>query len=193
MTTLSIIVPTITGREDSLQRTLEAYQATTTVPHQIIIVPNETTWPAACNVGARIATGEVLHFTADDLEPVPGWHDEALAWLDQRDELVAGLIHNHTADGPIDNAGDGDHAAIIGGFTRVPLMTRSQHQRIGEWPEYQYVADVWVSDRGRSIGIPTRMCHTYRFIHHWSQIGRTDDQATLAHAANVLAELRAAM
>ncbi len=193
MKLLSVIVPTITGREETLARTVEAYERTLMWTfHELIVVKDEPTWPGACNAGYRRSKGDVVHFTADDLEPLPGWHEEALGWLHDYDELPAPLVRNHSADGPVDNAGDGDHLALTA-FTRVPIMRRDQGERIGPWPEYQYVADVWVSDKARTLGIPTRMIHSYQFVHHWSQIGRCDDAATLGQAERVLAELRAGM
>lgn len=189
---LSVVIPTITGREESLLNIRRAYRDTLgDLPHEIIVVKDEPSWPRACNVGYEKSRGECIHFTADDLEPLPGWWRRTLARLWAFDELPAAKVMNHSADGPWDNWMDGEDGALTH-FTRVPIMTREQYVSIGPWPEtLDYAADVWVSERARTIGIQTRMLHSYAFVHHWSQIGRIDTPEVLAGAAAELDRLRA--
>jgi hypothetical protein len=189
---LSIIIPTVVGREASLKRCRDAYVETGPRDAEYVIVGGQPNWPAACNEGFRLAQGDRLHFTADDLEPLPGWWQEALAWLDSHDELPAPKVFNYTAQGEWDNAVDGPDKAVPH-FTRIPLMTRSQYERIGPWPEIDYGADVWLSEKGRTLGIETRMIHSYAFVHHWEQVGRIDTPERLAVSARQLDELRAAL
>ncbi len=184
---LSIIIPTIRGREESLDRTRDAYDRTAPDAEQIIVY-NQPSWGHACNFGYKKATGDVIHFGADDLEPLPGWTDDVLQALDDHDELPAPRVLNHSAEGVHDNRHDGPDRALTK-FTRVPILTRDQYERIGPWPEYNYVADVWLSGRARAIGIQTRLYYSYAFVHHWSQIGRTDSPAELAHATRILRDL----
>lgn len=187
---LSIVIPTITGREESYRRCQQAYLAT--MPHdwEIITVTDRKNWPAACNEGFLHATGDYLHFTADDLEPLPGWWEEALPWIEKHDELPAPKVFNHSADGVWDNRVDGPDKGVPH-FTRIPLMTRSQYERIGPWPEMDYGADVWLSEKGRALGIETRMFHSYAFVHHWEQVGRIDTPERLAQSHAQLEMLRA--
>jgi hypothetical protein len=187
---ISIIVPTITGRGDSLDRCLVAYHATAPQDCEFIIVRDKPNWPSACNEGFRRAKGDRLHFTADDLEPLPGWWQEALPWLDDHDELPAPKVLNYAPDGVWDNAVDGPDGGVPH-FTRIPLMTRSQYERLGPWPEIDYGADVWLSEKGRTLGIETRMFHSYAFVHHWEQVGRIDTPERLAESNRQLAEIRA--
>lgn len=187
---LSVVVPTIVGREDSLERTLRAYQATGPEDMQIVVVRDRANWPAACNRGYKLSAGEVIHFSADDIEPLPGWWQEVLPYLEEHDELPAPKVLNHSADGEWDNAIDGPNGATPH-FTRVPIMTRSQYKRIGAWPEIDYGADVWVSERGRALGIETRMFHSYAFVHHWNQVGRIDTPERLRHSEAQLNAIRA--
>jgi len=187
---LSIVIPTITGREESYGRCLAAYEATMPEGSEIIAVTDLANWPSACNEGFRQANGTHIHFTADDLEPLEGWWQEALPWLDEYDELPAPKVFNFVADGVWDNAIDGPDKAVPH-FTRIPLMTRSQYERIGPWPEIDYNADVWLSEKGRTLGIETRMIHSYAFVHHWEQIGRISTPERLARSDAQLRELRA--
>ena len=187
---LSIVIPTITGREDSYARCLFAYGDTMPEGAEIITVRDEPNWPTACNVGYREAKGDVIHFTADDLEPLPGWWQEALAWVQIHDELPAPKVMNYAADGVWDNAVDGPDKAVPH-FTRIPFMRRSQYERIGPWPDIDYCADVWLSEKARTLGIETRMIHSYAFVHHWEQIGRISTPERLARSDQQLRELRA--
>lgn len=183
---LSVVVPTISGREDSLARAIASYRDEA---DEIIVVENEPTWPSACNRGYERAKGDIIHFSADDLEALPGWFSEVRGVLDA-DELPAPKVLNHSADGEWDNRYDGADGALTH-FTRIPIMTRDQYERIGPWPELQYVADVWVSERARTLGIQTRMVHSYAFVHHWSQVGRTDTSEVMELAARELDRMRA--
>ncbi len=184
---LSVIIPTISGREKSLARTLGAYDVLAPGAEQIV-VHNRPSWGHACNAGAAQATGDVLHFGADDLVPLPGWLDDVLPALEEHDELPAPRVFNYFAEGEHDNKMDGPDRAFTK-FTRVPILRRDQYERIGAWPEYNYVADVWLSGRARKLGIETRLYYSYAFVHHWSQIGRTDSREELAHSAQVLRHL----
>lgn len=188
---LSVIVPTLAGREETLKRCRKAYLVTGPTDMEIITVRDKASWPEACNEGYRKAKGDRLHFTADDLEPLTGWWQEALPWLDEHDELPAPRVLN--PDGSWDNAIDGPDGAVPE-FTRIPLMTRDQYERIGAWPEYNYVADVWLSGKGRMLGIETRMIHSYAFVHHWKEVpmGRRDSPGELAEANGHLSRIRAA-
>lgn len=186
---LSVIIPTLYGREDSLKRCVDAYEATGPPEMEIITVANKPTWPTACNIGYTMAKGDILHFSADDLEPLDGWWQEAFAWLEEHDELPAPKVMDFSVDGPWHNHMDGPDKAIPE-FTRIPLMRRDQYERIGPWPEYNYVADIWLSEKARTLGIETRNIHSYAFVHHWSQVGRTDNHRTLVEASRVLQRLR---
>ena len=62
------------------------------------------------------------------------------------------------------------------------MMSRDQYDLVGPWPRIAYYADVWLSEVARMHGIETRMVYSYQFVHHWSQVGRLDDDKTLAWA-----------
>lgn len=190
---MSVIIPTLSGREESLKRTISAYEETTEgIDWELIVIRDKPTWPTACNEGYAKATGDILHFSADDLEPLPGCWDEALPWLEENDELPAPKVLNHSADGVFDNIEDGEDRALTW-FTRIPLLRRDQYERIGTWPEYNYVADIWLSEKARTLGIETRIFYSYAFVHHWHQVGRKEDPQTMNLAWRMLGELRREM
>lgn len=186
---LSVVIPTISGREESLARCVESYERTLEgVSHEIIVVKDESTWPRACNVGYTKSTGDIIHWTADDLEALPGWYNDIPAFL-ENDELAAPAVYDYREDGKFSNAEDGPDGATTW-FTRIPICRRDQAERIGLWPEIIYYADIWFSEKARAIGIETRLLYSYRFVHHWCGIGRVDSTANLDKSGRELAALR---
>jgi glycosyltransferase involved in cell wall biosynthesis len=193
---LTVVIPTIFGREQSLARGIASYEDTLAGErYEIIVVKDEPTWPTACNEGCRQSKGDFILFSADDLEALPGWWEAARAHLEAHDELPAPRVYNFEGppDGQWDNPEDGADGALTP-FTRIPIMRRDQAERIGEWPEHLiYYADLWVSDKGRHVGIETRMVYGYDFIHHWSGVGRVDSRANLDASGVALNMLREQM
>jgi len=178
---LSVIIPTISGREETLHRCMASYEETLAgTPYEIILIKDWPTWPAACNEGYRRSKGGVVHFTADDLEALPGWHIPALLHLSVHNELPAPFVYDYQSppEGRWANEEDGPPGSIPK-FTRIPILTRTQYEKIGFWPSIVYYADYWVSEKGRTVGIETRMIEGYSFVHHWSQIGRVDSKENM--------------
>lgn len=68
---ISVVIPTVAGREHSLERCLAAYRATADV--ELIVLADRQTCGVAWQEGIEQATGDYLHLSADDLEPHPGW------------------------------------------------------------------------------------------------------------------------
>ena len=191
---ISIVIPTISGREDSYERCLESYRATTDTEHEIITVKDGATWPTACNEGYAKAKGDIIHFTADDLEALPGWWQAATEMLAAEDVLPAAAVYDYfpPPEGKLANEEDGPDGAFVH-FTRVPILTRDQYERIGTWPEIVYYADLWLSEKARTIGIRTRITYAYAFVHHWSQVGRVDSKVNMDEAGFALNRLREQM
>lgn len=190
---LSVVIPTIDGRQESLKRTLASYRKTLRdVEYELVVVENYPSWPAACNHGYRQTVGDVIHFGSDDLAPIAGWHVPALEWLAQHNELPAARVMNGRANGVFDNIADGADGALVH-FTRVPIMRREQYNLIGPWPEIPYYADIWLSEKARALGINTRILYGYAFVHHRSEIGRIDTDANLEKSLKMLERLRKRM
>jgi GT2 family glycosyltransferase len=190
---LSVVIPTISGREESVARCIAAYEETLfRKSHELIVIKDESSWPRACNEGYKKAQADIIHFTADDLEPLSDWWREPIRWLRYKDELPAPKVMDHSVDGKFANKEDGNNLDLTH-FTRIPIMRRDQYERIGPWPEITYYADMWLSEKARTLGIKTRMFYSYLFLHHWSQIGRVDSKVNLDEAGFALNRLREEM
>jgi hypothetical protein len=168
---ITVIIPTISGREDSLKRVVAAYRRMRGL--QIVTPKDYPNWPAGCNAGQLQAKGDILHFGADDLEPIDGWAEPMLECL-SNGYIPAPQLWNWVKEGePVNQAEDGLPGSFTT-FSRVPALTREMAKAIGPWPEIPYYADNWVSLKGSKVGYLTRVTGGYSFIHHWSQIGRLD-------------------
>lgn len=180
---LSIIHPTITGREESLERMLEAYrQRTDGFDVEYITVKDFPNWPAGVNAGSKLASGDVWFYGADDVEPLEGWADAMMRTI-SAGEVPAGYYWDHpqgavepcgyTPSGAPVNAVDGPPGSVPV-FSRGPALTRALAERVGPWPEIDYYADNWVSDKVRTLGVEVRMTAGMHFVHHWHPVGRLD-------------------
>ena len=181
---ISVVVPTIDGREESLERALDAYRETLEdVEHEVIVIRNFPNWPAACNEGYRQSKGDVIHFTSDDLEALPGWWKAPLHTLQTSHHLPAAAVYDFLPppEGKFANAEDGPDGSFVH-FTRVPILRRDQYEMIGPWPEIDYYADVWLSEKARTLGMRTKILYSYGFVHHWHQTGRLDTPEGLDEA-----------
>jgi 3-deoxy-D-manno-octulosonic acid (KDO) 8-phosphate synthase len=183
---LGIVVPTIPGREASLERCLTSYREKTEgIEVTFSVLENSPSAGAGWKMGAETleqAHGPVdyLHLTNDDIECANDEWWTAAAEVTDTNQLPAPIVRN--SDGSLQSAGgqlgaNGDLLREIApdgtrvGFTTVPFMSWSQWKQIGML-EVHYSSDVYVSERGRQLGIETVLCHDYELIHHMEQVGR---------------------
>jgi hypothetical protein len=170
---ISVIVPTIAGRELWLEQCRVAYAAHTD-DYELIVVPNRPTCGLAWQDGADLAEGEFLHFTADDIEPHVGWWQAAVACV-ETGAIPSPRILN--TDGSLQSSGewgvdlaDGTVTAIA----RIPFMSREQWDTLGPSLPIHYYTDNWIAYRAAQAGIPTVVCRGYEFTHHFAPEGRLD-------------------
>lgn len=172
---ISVIIPTITGREESLDRAVTAYKERSSGAEiEIITVKDYPTWPAGCNAARPRATGEYHHYTADDLEPLDGWVDAMLRCIGEG-FIPAPQMWNHVYEGvPTTEQWDGPPGTFCR-LARIPTLPKKLVEEMGPWPEaIHYYSDNWVSDKAALLGWRTRVTEGYNFIHHWHPVGRLD-------------------
>jgi hypothetical protein len=176
---ISVIIPTITGREHWLKRCVGTYNLTLcSTSYEIIVLTDRPSCGIAWNEGIAKAKGNYIHLTADDIEPKHiMWWGAAKASAD-RGELPAARILN--TDGSLQSCGtdhlehpEGEEAFVA----RIPFATREQFDAIGPMMNEHYMGDYWFSHRGRQVGLRSVVRRDYCFYHHYAQEGRIDTLA----------------
>lgn len=165
---ISVVVPTITGREDWLERCRQAYERTTP-GLEFIVVKDEPSCGHAWQKGYERSTGRYVHFTADDIEPSPHWWREAVMAVD-RGEVPACNVRGPNGyaahcDSPLADLG---HLPNV----LVPFLSREQLE-LGNWLlPIHYGSDDWVAYRAAQLGLKVRRYPGYEVTHHVAPEGR---------------------
>ena len=171
---VSVIVPTVPGREDHLERCVTAYAALAMGNYALDLII-ESDHPAvgiAWQAGADRARGEFLHLTNDDIEPRPGWHAPAIEAV-ERGHLPAPQVYGPEGDPqalPAWGTLGVDWAPVA--MTTLPFCSRAQWEAIGPVARLHYYSDDFISYRGRKAGWGTVLRSGYAFTHHWAQVRR---------------------
>ncbi len=172
---LSIVIPTIGGREQWLRRTVHAYEALTATPFELIVLHDYPACGPAWQAGGEQAAGDYVFMAADDLEPMEGWDAAAIAAC-ERGVLPAPVIYY--PDGRVQSCGewwetlDDDGAETR--FTRAPFMSRAQWEIAQPMLPVHYATDNWVSWRCWQAGVPTAVTYGFRLVHHLAPEGRDE-------------------
>jgi len=188
---LAIIIPTIPGREKSLERAVGSYEKTAEIPYGIQVVRDSRSSGEGWIQGVAEwvewhGKPDYIHLTNDDCEVTDPLWWKAPVEVCGEGFIPAPIVRN--PDGSLQSAG-GDLGSSSGdlltemredgaevGFTTIPFLSWSQWEQIGMMPVH-YASDVWVSHKGRQLGIPTILCHGYKVIHHTEQIGRNQGRS----------------
>ena len=187
---ISVIVPTVPGREDHFGRCVAAYEADAAEGGYDLDLIVEHDHPAvgyAWQAGGEKARGDYLHFTNDDLVPHPGWAQPAVAAVN-RGYIPAPQVYGPGGEPqapPVWGRVGLDwtllprqHAAV------VPFLSRQQWGKIRPLALIHYYADDFITGRARAAGWPAVLRTGYAFTHHWATVrrgaGMTQD-ARMAH------------
>jgi len=177
---IQVIVPTVPGREESLNRCVESFSQHGV---EILIVPGYPTCGEAWIAGIKGSSAEYMLLCADDIEAHPDLDLAVCVEAVEDGYLPAPIVYR--PDGTLESAG-GDMAAsacLINhiqpdwtpvDFTPMPFWSREQARKIRMIPAH-YMTDVWASHRGRQLGYETVLRHDYKLIHHHELIGRRYD------------------
>lgn len=169
---ITVVVPTVTGREVDLARCLDAYLSRSVHDVELLTFKDLATCADGWNAGAAKATGDYLHFSADDLEPHEGWDVAAIEACDAG-FLPAPRIVNSA--GTLDYCGV--HSVEMEDWARVqmsviPFMPVGLWPRIGPVPSIHYYSDNFISWRAGLVGWPTVVRRSFAFTHYWAKPGR---------------------
>lgn len=175
MPDIDVIVPTVPGREESLDRCVSSFPDC-----RVIVVRDQPSCGAAWIEGIKRSSGDYLMLSADDIEA------RSSNWIEPCIETVdAGYLPAPVVDRPngsLESAGGDLNASgcLINeiqadwtpvDFTPMPFLSREQVKKIKMIPSHM-MCDVWVSYRGRQLGIETVLRTNYSLVHHHEEIGR---------------------
>jgi hypothetical protein len=177
---IDIVVPTIRGREESLERCIESYKRHSIVPTNEIIVKDSRSSGWGWKKGLRMSRAPYVLLAADDHECIsPKWAQTCIETADAG-KIVCPRVWQ--PNGGIESQG-GDmnaFAHIINrpqkdwtqvDYTTIPFLSREAIDEIGML-EIHYSSDTWVSYRGRQLGYETVLRHGFD-IRHWQHpVGR---------------------
>ena len=179
---VAVVIPTVPGREEHLERCWNAYMDTANGATLRIYVEHGhpscgEAWIAGMN-HAEDDGYDYVHLTADDLEPQEGWLDVGVETV-EAGNIPAPLVF--MPDGSLQSAGISGMECHTGAYcdwmqidsTTVPFLTREMWQRIGMIPLH-YCTDLWVSHKGRLEGWETVVRTGMRFTHYNAPEGRID-------------------
>lgn len=170
---ISVVIPTIKGREDHFGRCLAAYIHRSEAEIQVIVENDHPTVGHAWQAGAEKAKGDYIHLTCDDLEPQEGWDLAAIRAADMGFLPAPRVVNART--GALESRPAWGHEFEDGtdcGISVVPFCSRQQWEAIQPLAQVHYYSDDFFSDRGRQAGWPSVMVNKYCFLHHWAQHGR---------------------
>jgi hypothetical protein len=177
---ISVVVPTIAGRERHLETCLRAYKENTAGEYEAIVIEDRPACGVAWVDGMSTARGDFVHFSADDLSPHEGW-DVAAREVVGRGFLPAPRILND--DNTLQSCGgsDGwetDHpTGYQTDFSRIPFLSRQLWNdiRVQVEPflrETHYFTDNCISYAAAKHGIATGVHNDYLFTHSLAEAGR---------------------
>jgi hypothetical protein len=182
---IDVVIPTVAGREDSLDRLIDSCKANTAAHLDFIVVRDEPTCGRAWQRGLTLCTNPFVWLACDDLEVTsPTWAGAAIEVVDAG-QIPCPLIHR--PDGSIESCG-GDMSAPAClltsksddgtpvDFTPSPFLSLEMAQEIGMHAGH-YSTDVYVSHKGRRLGYPTVVCKDFQLTHHHSMVKRRQPTA----------------
>jgi GT2 family glycosyltransferase len=161
---------------------------------------------AAVNAAVRVAEGDYLAITNDDVDPQPGFLQDLIGTLTAGADMAAGVLLYAAAPETIESAGIGldplfvphDHlrgrpVSILERAVEPPLgacggalgIRRSSFLELGGFDEqfFAYYEDVDLALRLRAVGGSCAVARGTRLVHHGSSTLGRGSKAKAAHVA----------
>lgn len=172
MPELTIICPTINGREHWLKRCRMSYLETGPDGAEFLILRNYPTCNEAWNIGVPQARGDYIHITADDIEAHPGWWEAGRRAVDLGFTPCPRILNS---DGTLQSCGnDANEAPELSPskVARIPLVKREWIEYFLPFPEIHYMGDYWLTAQLLKHNIRTLVVRDYLFTHGFAMEGR---------------------
>lgn len=170
---ISVIIPTVDGREDHLRTGTSAYvrHAPGNYELDLIVKSNYPTCGHGWQAGLSSVRGQYVHFTCDDIEPREGWAAPAI------EAIEAGFLPAPQVWGP--RGEPQSHPGWLQGracvdwepvyMTSLPFVSLEQLEKIVPLFTSHYCSDDWFGYRAGRAGWGIRVRTGYTFTHHWAQ------------------------
>ena len=168
---ISVIIPTVTGREDHLARCVASYQAGAGTGYdlELVIEHDHPSCGLGWQAGVERASGDFIHLTCDDIEAKPGWSVPAVEAV-QKGFCPAPQV--------VDQRGYPQSCPVVGqlapdwtpvAMTSLPFFSRDQAAKILPLFTAHYYTDNWVGWRAEKAGWPVVLRSGFAFTHYYAQ------------------------
>lgn len=174
---ITVVIPTIRGREDMFDRTVDAFEDTTDEKLQFVVVRDRPTCGEAWNDGAELAGGDYLMLAADDMLPHDGWAETAIQAAEGR---VYPAPWIKRVDGSTECCGTLGSGLLLDDRARdglpvcnspVPFMRRELWLSVGPAIPAHCYSDDYLAYRARLAGLSVEVRRGYVFTHLDGQVG----------------------
>jgi hypothetical protein len=199
VTAVSVVIPTIRGREELFEQTVTGLEDTTHVDLQLIVVRDRPTCGEAWNEGASLAGGDYLMLATDDMLPHAGWSEAA---CDAADADVYPAPWIKRLDGSTECCGTLGCGLLLGEDARdglpvcnspIPFMRRKDWPLVGPSIPAHCYSDDYLGYKARLAGLSVEVRRAYLFTHLDGQVGHAplvaramSDRAMFAEAVTKL-------
>jgi len=179
---ISIVIPTITGREHLLEKTIEAIRENTDSDCEVIEAKDRPTCGQGWNAGIEMAEGEFVCLLADDLLPFPGWDEAAIqavedgVWPSPWIQRPDGSTEARGSMGAGQLLGESTPDETVCNSSPIPFFRRADWEKIGPCLPIHYYGDDFLAWRARSAGLQIELRGSYRFTHLEGTLGRGEVQ-----------------
>lgn len=172
MPVISVLIPTVTGREEHFTATLGYYadRCSPGVTAELVTVLDHPAVGHGWQACAERSTGDYLHFTNDDIEPLPGWDVAAVAAADAGvvpAPRVTDARNGRLQSRPYWDAEFPDDTPT--GISVLPFLSRAMWDKVQPLLTCHYYTDDFISVRAARNGWPSLMRNGYAFRHHWAE------------------------
>jgi hypothetical protein len=171
---ISVIIPTVEGREKYLENCIRAYTAHAEGGYELdlIVEHDHPSCGAGWQAGLERAKGEYIHLSDDDIEPRAGWHAPAI------EAVSFGFLPAPQVCDPNGYPQSHPQEGVLGAdwtpvhMSALPFASAQQMEKIAPLLTCHYFSDDYISWRGARAGWPCVLRARYAFIHHWAQVKR---------------------
>lgn len=194
---VGVVIPTVSGREEYLERCVRGYKERHCTDHEVITYTPRNLWSGgmAWQLGADVAKGDkvdFLHFTNDDIVPGTDWLEPLIESV-ELSEIPVCIVVTATPEVldkdqmPLPGNPFSDHTSHFEGiecvhpigwhaltdseYPSLPFCSMEQWAEIGPMIPTQYATDKWFGHRAKLAGYP-RICVDAVFYHYAARVGR---------------------